>query len=68
MLESKQLRYRKCADPDVAEGAAEFAPREDAAKADTAGLTPESEAIDRPGPTAPVELPAEEAAEEEDDE
>jgi hypothetical protein len=32
-----------------------------------AGMTPESEAIDRPGPTAPIELPAEEAAEEDDE-
>jgi NADH:ubiquinone oxidoreductase subunit E len=65
VLESKQLRFRRCADPDVAEGGEEFAPREDAPKADTAGMTPESEAIDRPGPTAAIELPAEEAAEEE---
>jgi NADH:ubiquinone oxidoreductase subunit E len=64
VLEAKQLRFRKCADPGVAEGSEEFAPRPDAATADTAGMTPESEAIDRPGPTAPIELPAEEAADE----
>ena len=64
VLQEKQLRYRRCADPGVAEGAAEFAPRPDAPKADTAGMTRESEAIDRPGPTAAIEIPAEEAAEE----
>jgi NADH-quinone oxidoreductase subunit E len=65
VLEAKQLRFRKCADPGVAEGADEFGPPADAPRADTAGLTPESEEIDRPGPTASIELPAEEAAEEE---
>ena len=64
VLEAKQLRFRKCADPGVAEGGEEFAPRPDAPRADTAGMTPESEAIDRPGPTAAIEKPAEEAAEE----
>ena len=66
VLQAKQLRFRKNADPGVAEEAEEFSPRTDVATADTAGLTPEDEAIDRPGPTAPIELPAEEAAEEED--
>ena len=65
VLEHKQLRYRRCADPGVAEGAAEFPPpAPDVPRVDTAGLTPEEESIDRPGPTAPIELPAEEAAEE----
>jgi len=64
VLEAKQLRFRRCADPGVAEGAAEFGPPADAPRADTAGLTADSEAIDRPGPTAPIELPAEEAEEE----
>lgn len=68
VLATKQLRFRKCADPGVAEGAEEFAPRPDAEKADTAGMTPESKAIDRPGPTAAIEVPAEEAAEQKDDE
>jgi NADH:ubiquinone oxidoreductase subunit E len=67
VLQAKQLRFRKCADPGVAEGAKEFAPPAGIPRADTAGMTPESEAIDRPGPTAPIELPAEEAAEEDDE-
>jgi NADH-quinone oxidoreductase subunit E len=65
VLEHKQLRYRKSADPQVAASAEEFSPPP-APRADTAGLGPADEAIDRPGPTAPIELPAEEAAERED--
>ena len=68
VLESKQLRFRKSADPQVAPGADEFSPPPpEAPRADTAGLGPEGETIDRPGPTAPIELPADEAAEREDD-
>jgi NADH:ubiquinone oxidoreductase subunit E len=55
VLEAKQLRFRKNADPGVAEEAEEFSPRTDVPKADTAGLTQEDEATDRPGPTAPIE-------------
>jgi NADH:ubiquinone oxidoreductase subunit E len=66
VLPEKQLRYRKCADPGVAEGAAEFPPpHETAEMADTAGLGPGDDEVDRPGPTAPIEIPSEEA---EDDE
>jgi NADH-quinone oxidoreductase subunit E len=62
VLEAKQLRFRKCADPGVAEGAGEFgAPPADATRADTAGLGPEGETTDRPGPSAPIELPADDA-------
>jgi NADH:ubiquinone oxidoreductase subunit E len=69
VLEAKQLRYRRCADPGVAEGAEEFPPPPaEVPKAGTAGLGPEGHDVDRPGPTAPVELPAEEAAEQEDEE
>jgi NADH:ubiquinone oxidoreductase subunit E len=68
VLRDKQLRYRKCADPGVAEGASEFAPRDEAPKADTAGLRDETEDLDRPGPTAPVELTADEASDEDEDE
>jgi len=69
VLEHKQLRYRKCADPDVAEAADEFGPPPaHAPKADTVGLGPEGDTIDRPGPSAPIELPAEEAAGEESEE
>jgi len=65
VLEHKQLRYRKCADPDVAEGAQEFGPPPaQAPKADTAVLGAAGDTIDRPGPSAPIELPAEEAEEE----
>jgi hypothetical protein len=64
VLESKQLRFRPCADPGVGEGASEWSPREDAARADTAGLTDETRDLDRPGPTAAIEMPAEEASEE----
>ncbi len=67
VLEHKQLRYRRCADPGVAEGAGEFSPPADLPRADTAGLPGEGEVIDRPGPTAPIEKPAEDAAEESDD-
>ena len=55
VLEAKQLRFRKNADPGVAEEAEEWSPRTDVPKADTAGLTPADEATDRPGPTAPIE-------------
>jgi NADH-quinone oxidoreductase subunit E len=60
VLESKQLRFRKNADPGVAEGASEWSPRADAPRADTAGLTEETADLDRPGPAAPIEKPAEE--------
>ena len=68
VLEQKQLRYRRAADPGVAEEASEWSPREDAPRADTAGLTDETKDLDRPGPTAAIEMPAEEAEEQEDDE
>jgi NADH:ubiquinone oxidoreductase subunit E len=64
VLEAKQLRFRKCADPGVEEGASEFSPRDDARKTDTAGLSDATKDLDRPGPTAAVEMPAEEASEE----
>ncbi|HEY2652745.1 MAG TPA: NAD(P)H-dependent oxidoreductase subunit E [Solirubrobacteraceae bacterium] len=55
VLEAKQLRFRKNADPGVAEEAEEWSPRTDVPKADTAGLTAQDEGTDRPGPTAPIE-------------
>jgi NADH-quinone oxidoreductase subunit E len=68
VLEAKQLRFRKAADPQVAQCAAEFSPPPaDAPRADTAGLGEEGDTTDRPGPSAPIELPAEEAAEREDE-
>jgi len=55
VLEAKQLRFRACVDPGVAAGAREFsAPA--ARKADTAGLGPTGDVLDRPGPSAPVEI------------
>ncbi|HTX31373.1 MAG TPA: NAD(P)H-dependent oxidoreductase subunit E [Solirubrobacteraceae bacterium] len=67
VLRDKQLRFRKSADPGVAEEAGEWSPRDDAPRADTAGLTDETKELDRPGPTAAIEMPADEAAEEDGD-
>jgi len=68
VLESKQLRFRKCADPGVAEGASDFSPPGgDVPRTDTAGLTEEARELDRPGGTAAIEMPAEEAAEEDEE-
>ena len=59
---AKQLRYRRCADPGVAEGAPDFSPPPaEVPRADTAGLGPEGDTVDRPGPTAPIEIPRDEA-------
>jgi NADH-quinone oxidoreductase subunit E len=68
VLEHKQLRYRRSADPGVAEEAGDFSPPDAATTkmADTAGLGPEGDNVDRPGPTAPIEMPAEEAADDDD--
>ena len=64
VLEHKQLRYRRCADPEVAEGARDFGPpSSETPRADTAGLGAEGDPVDRPGPTAPIEIPREEASE-----
>jgi NADH-quinone oxidoreductase subunit E len=56
VVPGKQLRYRRCADPGVAQGAGEFSPP-DGERADTAGLRDEP---DRPGPTAAIEKPVDE--------
>jgi NADH-quinone oxidoreductase subunit E len=66
VLEHKQLRYRRCADPEVAEEASDFGPPDPARTemADTAGLGPEGENVDRPGGAAAIEIPTEQAAEE----
>ena len=62
VLEHKQLRFRRCADPEVAQGGDEFGPPPlEALRADTAGLPPEGDGVDRPGPSAPIEIPADEA-------
>jgi NADH-quinone oxidoreductase subunit E len=63
VLEHKQLRYRRCADPEVADGASEFAPPDgEAPRANTVGL-PEGGEPDRPGPSAAIEQPVDEAEE-----
>jgi NADH-quinone oxidoreductase subunit E len=69
VLEHKQLRYRRCADPGVAEETGDFSPPERGTTemADTAGLGPEGDNVDRPGPTAAIEMPAEEAQENDED-
>jgi NADH:ubiquinone oxidoreductase subunit E len=69
VLEHKQLRYRRCADPKVAIGAREFGPpsADVTPMADTAGLGAEGEAVDRPGPTAAIEEPVDQAERDEED-
>jgi hypothetical protein len=54
----------------VAEEAGDFAPPDPATTemADTAGLGPEGDNADRPGPSAAIELPAEQAEEADEDE
>ena len=68
VLESKQLRFRRCVDDgsgwagsDSTPSAPpqEFAPPRDSERADTAGLTGADRAEDRPGPSAAIETPPE---------
>ncbi len=59
VLEHKQLRYRRCADPGVEESGSDFGPPDEMPQADTVGLGPGGDTIDRPGGTAPIEMPAE---------
>jgi NADH-quinone oxidoreductase subunit E len=68
VLESKQLRYRRCVDPEVAAGASDFGPpeRSDTAMTDAAGLGPHGETADRPGPTAAIEQPIDQPEDQED--
>ncbi len=65
VLEHKQLRYRRCADPGVEQSEEDFSPPADMPRADTAGLT-EGEP-DRPGPTAPIETPTDQNEGEDDE-
>ncbi len=68
VLEHKQLRYRRAADPGVEHDAGDFGPPEPATPlADTAGLGTEGETADRPGPSAPIEIPTDEAEGEDTD-
>ena len=61
VLESKQLRFRRCVDDGSAPGQTpsappqEFAPAPDSDRADTVGLSDADRAADRPGPSAPIE-------------
>jgi NADH-quinone oxidoreductase subunit E len=65
VLEHKQLRYRRCADPEVAEEETDFGPpdRRTTDMADTAGLGPAGDTEDRPGPTAAIEMTDEQLSE-----
>jgi NADH:ubiquinone oxidoreductase subunit E len=63
VLEHKQLRYRRCADPGVAEGGADFSPPDEMPQVQTAGLGPEGDPLDRPGGTAPIEIRTDEIEE-----
>jgi NADH-quinone oxidoreductase subunit E len=58
VLDHKQLRYRRSTDPGVlAEEDSYFAPDPATTEmADTAGLGPEGDNVDRPGPTAAIEM------------
>ncbi len=68
VLEHKQLRYRRCVDPGVAAGSDEFGPPPpDALRTDRAGLPPEGDTVDRPGPTAAVETPPDEIPSDEEE-
>jgi NADH-quinone oxidoreductase subunit E len=62
VLPAKQIRYRRTVDSGqpVPDGPAqEFATPDDAARADTAGLSDAEAASDRPGGSAPIEIPPE---------
>jgi NADH:ubiquinone oxidoreductase subunit E len=69
VLEHKQLRYRRSTDPGVPEEETDFSPPDRATTemADTAGLGPEGDSVDRPGPTAAIELPEEQIEEADED-
>jgi NADH-quinone oxidoreductase subunit E len=60
VLENKQLRFRRCADPGVGEAAGEFGPPPPgASRADAVGLPADGEP-DRPGGSAAIERPVDE--------
>lgn len=72
VLEHKQLRYRRCADPGANEGldetAAEFsAPGSEIPRADTAGLGVHGDPSDRPGGAAAIEEPVRKAPDQAED-
>jgi hypothetical protein len=57
VMPQKQIRYRQSVDPGVQPEGGEFSAPEHPHRADTAGLTDAEAATDRPGPSAPVEIP-----------
>jgi NADH-quinone oxidoreductase subunit E len=57
VLPDKQLRYRRSVDPGVQREADAFATPDHSHRADTAGIGPAEAATDRPGPSAPIEIP-----------
>jgi NADH:ubiquinone oxidoreductase subunit E len=59
VMPEKQIRYRQSVDPGVQPGAEEFSTPEHPDRADTAGLPEAEAATDRPGPSAPIEVPPE---------
>jgi NADH:ubiquinone oxidoreductase subunit E len=64
VLRDKQLRYRRSVDPNAGgDPSSEFSEPDRPHRADTAGLTPADEVADRPGPSAPLEIPPQDQSE-----
>jgi (2Fe-2S) ferredoxin len=70
VLRDKQLRYRRSVDPNAnsdhdtdAPQATEFSEPDHPDRADTAGLTEADTVADRPGPSAPLEIPPDKPSE-----
>jgi NADH:ubiquinone oxidoreductase subunit E len=70
VLRDKQLRYRRSVDPNAEpdpathpRAASEFSEPDHPHRSDTAGLTEADEATDRPGPSAPLEIPPQDQSE-----
>jgi len=57
VMPEKQIRYRQSVDPGVQPEAVQFSAPEHGNRADTAGLADAEAAADRPGPSAPIEIP-----------
>ena len=63
VLKDKQLRYRPSVDPNVQSEVTEFSQPDHPHRADAAGLTDADHGTDRPGPSAPVEIPPQDQSE-----
>ena len=63
VLRDKQLRYRRSTDPNAGGDASEFSEPDHPRRADTAGLTAADTTADRPGPSAPLEIPPQDQSE-----